>query len=308
MASASLAWNMVVWGAATVLALGYVRGWRAWRRAAIVDLPGALATRWRLTALVLALVVAAGALAWPLDMLSQRSIFARMGQTVALCLIAAPLFWLACPFHVLTRGLAPGARRGVVRGIVRPNRLTPALRFLTSPPVAWFLYLCAVLSWHDPGFVDVTMARPAWHRFAAVILFGAALLFWQVITLCGPRLYAHADLAARLAMIVAIEIANVIAGISIAFRSDPIYAFYAAQGDVAAMVVQQSLAGALTWVFGSIVYITSAVLVINQIFRRQGIDRPERPPGWDADERFIAPGLEGRLREVTHVEHDWRDY
>lgn len=291
-------WSVVVWGCGLACAVLY---FRAWRTGSSI-LPS---TKSRLLAFVISMIVAAVAIGWPLDALSRSSVLARMGQTVTLCLIAAPLFWLALPFHKMAWALPPSGRRAVARWTVRPHSFTPALRMVAAPLVAWFLYLCAVLTWHEPGFVDVTMARPALHRLAAVLLFAAALNFWQVVTQCGPRLNTRADLAARLAMIVAIEIANVAAGISIAFRSDPIYGWYANQGDLSMVVAQQSLAGALTWVFGSVVYIVSAVLIVNQVFRKHGVDAPHRMPGWDSDDRFIAPGLEGRLTEPSRVPHDW---
>jgi cytochrome c oxidase assembly factor CtaG len=145
-----------------------------------------------------------------------------------------------------------------------------------------------------------------------VPLLGAALLFWQQITRMGPRRYTTASPFARFAMLVGVEVPNIIAGITIAFRSTPLYSFYAAQETEAiargAAMSQQTVSGALVWVFGSLVYIVSIVLVVNEIFRREGVNRAEPPAGWDSDERFIAPGLEGRLKEVTHAPHDWREY
>lgn len=284
----------------------YARGWLRLRGAA-----SPLAHPARLAAIVLGLVWIWAALAGPLAFWSQQHYLARMGQKVAICLIGVPLWWLGAPFHIAVRGLPAGARAQIARGVVRPHRLTPPLQAITSPGVAWFFYVSAFLLWHDPGLADWSMQTAARQKGLLLVLLAAALLFWQQVTRCGPRLYARARPLARFAMLVAVEIPNVIAGIAITFKTTALYSYYAnlptaagyAGGDIAS---QQSLGGALTWIFGTLVYVLSIVLVVNQVFRAEGIDRPQPIAGWDTEERFIAPGLEGRIREPGFERHDWR--
>ena len=63
------------------------------------------------------------------------------------------------------------------------------------------------------------------------------------------------------------------------------------------MLNDQVLAGGTLWVVGSLVYISSIVLVVNRLFERHGTGRPEHLPNWDADDRMIMPGLEHRVRK-----------
>jgi cytochrome c oxidase assembly factor CtaG len=263
----------------------------------------ALATPLRLVSYVTGVTLVASALSWPLFHMSQVHQLARVGQQVAICVLGAPLIWLGCAFHGLSYGLPVAQRRWVTRWFVRPSRATPFLTALTSPFTAWFLYFSAFLIWHDPSFVDAVMPRRELQTLSLLAMLFVALLFWQQITFCGPRRYTRASLTARIAMLLGMEIPNIIAGITIALGNRPLYSYYASTAlaagkplDPGAFLSQQSLSGALTWVFGSIMYVTSIVLVVNEVFRREGIDLPQPARHWDADERFIAPGLEDRLR------------
>jgi cytochrome c oxidase assembly factor CtaG len=270
--------------------------------------PG-LARRLRLVCFVVALAAWAAALSWPLAPLSQANVLARMGQTVFICMVAAPLFWLAAPWHVLNWALPVAARRRMTSLIVRPNKLSPLLRFVTSALFVWFAYLSAVLIWHDPAFVNWEMASPWRQRIALLVLGGAALLFWQQITAMGPRRYTRTTPLARVGMLLGVEIPNVIAGITIAFGATPLYIYYAALAgtDIAQQqtaLSQQALSGALTWIFGTLVYVTSIVLVVNEVFEAEGF-KHDPLSNWDSEHRLIAPGLEERLNEYDRPRHDW---
>ncbi len=300
-------WNASVGAAALLFLTGYTVGWLRLRR----WMPGT-ASPARLAAALAATLLFWTALAGPLAVLSANHYLARMGQQVAIFLLGAPLLWLALPFHTVAWAAPAPMRRRLAAAFVRPARAAPLLHLLTNPAVVWFAYLSAFLTWHDPAFVAWSMAAPLRRTLAPLLLLVPALLFWQVIVRTGPRRFVRVPPLARFAMLVAIEIPNVVAGITITFRESPLYAYYAALPNAAAYLdgsgfSQQTLGGALTWVFGSLVYIFSTVLVVHEIFHKENIHSPQPPPRWDADEKFIAPGLEQRLTGVGWQPHDWRD-
>jgi cytochrome c oxidase assembly factor CtaG len=172
---------------------------------------------------------------------------------------------------VMTAALPLPIRERLTAIYVRPSRFSPYLNAATSPIFVWFFYLSAILIWHDPGFVEWEMASPLRQHITLLVQTAAALLFWQQITRGGPRRYSRATYVARVVMLLGVEIPNVIAGMSIAFRTTPLYAWYGMLPGTDAAILQraleqQGLAGALTWVFGSLVYITSIVLVVNEAF------------------------------------------
>jgi len=297
-------WNVPVWGTAALLLVLYLHGRR--RLSAIAP---SLAGPVRLACIAAALAAWAAALAFPLDQLSRSNVFARMGQAVLVCLVAGPLFWQALPWHGLTAALPHRLRNRLTGLALRPSRFSPLLGAATSSIFVWFFYLSAILIWHDPGYVEWEMASPLRQHASLLLLTTAALLFWQQITRAGPRRYTRATYVGRVVMLLGVEIPNVIAGMSIAFRTAPLYAWYTVQPGAEPLMLQQALAqqslsGALTWVFGSLVYITSIVLVVNEAFAREGFRR-DPPAYWDSEERFIAPGLESRLNELEYQPHDW---
>ena len=297
-------WHVGIWGAAVALFATYLYGQRR-----IAGVAPGLARRARLICFGVAAAAWAASLAFPLALLSQQHVLARMAQIVLTCMVAAPLFWLAAPWHVLAWAAPTSTRKWLSATFVRPARVTPLLRTLNSALFVWFFYLSTVLIWHDPGFVSWAMVSPWRQRLALLIVGTAALLFWQQITRNGPRRYTKAAPLARVGMLLGVEIPNVVVGITIAFGTSPLYAYYAALPGIApsalqAAFSQQALSGALTWIFGSLVYITSVVLVVNELFAAEGFRR-EPPVNWDSEQRLIAPGLEERLNEYGRPRHDW---
>lgn len=295
----------IIWLAAALVFAAYIRG-----RVRLRLLTPRMAAPVRLFALAAGLLLICAALAWPLPALSQTHVLARTAQKVAVCFVGAPLLWLACPWQVMVWGAPHALRHRLTSALVRPSRWTPLLAALGNPFFVWFFYLSAVVLWDDPAFVNWSMQSVARQQTALVLLLAAALLFWQQITLCGPRRVPRTPLLGRFAMLVGVEIPNVAAGITITFQNAPLYDFYAQQGITyaASTLNQQSLSGALTWVFGSLVYVGSIVMVVNEVFKREGVDRPQPPANWDDEARFIAPGLEERLTEPGHTRHNWRDH
>jgi hypothetical protein len=59
----------------------------------------------------------------------------------------------------------------------------------------------------------------------------------------------------------------------------------------------QMLSGALVWVVGSLVYISTIVLLLNRLFAQDGSTGPQPLLHWDAHDKLVAPGLEYRARQ-----------
>lgn len=303
-------WTMGVLIAAAGLAAVYVRGWVRLRR----WLPR-LATHGRLAAFLAGSVLAVAALAAPLPWLSPYFMLARSGQKILLCFLAAPLIWLAYPLHVTAFAWPRRVRVHLARWFVRRARLSAPLRVVGNPFVVWFAYLASVALWDDPAFVNATMPLPLLRAAAALWLFFVAMLFWSQIMLAGPQRYARTGVAGRAFMLLGVEVPNMVAGITVAYATVPLYRYYeemrAAFPQMYAgalpLVAEQFLSGATAWVFGSLVYISAIVAVANQLFKREG-SRPQPLSNWDDDDKFIAPGLEGRLGDAARPAHDWSNH
>lgn len=290
-------WRVVVGLLLVLLGWGYGRGWRR-----LQTRQPELATKPRLVLFGLSLAALAATLIGPLETWSYSLLVARSLQKVLICMIGAPLFWLACPFHVTLAGL-PGTLRRRMTRLLHRSAFGRLLRFVTQPSFTWLLFVSVFLSWHDPTLVNLVMPHPWAHRAALLVLLGAALLFWWHIVDTGPRIHGRFPDWVRFACLLGVEIPNIASGISIAFQVAPLYTYYATMHALAQQPFQlpllddQTISGGIIWVFGSLAYFSSAVLVLNKIFRDHGGNSAQPIPNWDSDERMIAPGLEHRLLE-----------
>lgn len=278
--------------------------WRGWRRLHGV-LPG-LASRSRLVAFCLFVIATFLALVLPMHGWSRYFLLARAFEKVLLVMVAAPLFWLSVPFHTMAWGRPALRRKRLTRFWFRRNRWTEPLRTITQPGLAWFLFLASFLMWHDNGLVSATMPSDAWRTVVALWLFGSGLLFWGQVIGTAPRRLATRSALARLGCLISVEIPNVATGMYVAFHQYPIYDYYqqirASNPDYflhsISLIDDQGFSGALNWVFGSFVYFGSFVFVLGSLWRNvSNSDQPQPLIDWDSDEKFIMPGLEGRVHK-----------
>lgn len=96
-------------------------------------------------------------------------------------------------------------------------------------------------------------------------------------------------------------------GVSIAFSDSPIYQYYRDIQSQLPIVNQQLLrlttledqmiGGGLTWVLGSAVYVTSIVMVLNKLFKKEKDLPPMLSLSTEPTDRTIAPGLEHRVQK-----------
>lgn len=272
----------------------YLRGWQQLR-----GVGSPLAKPVRLTFLLSSILLILIATFPPIYSRSHELLYMRAVQKIMMAMVAAPLFWLACPVHITLRGLPFRWRIAVLRALRQDSWSGKALRGFTSTGVAWLTYVAAIVIWHDVRVVDWTMAGNVRHYITLSFLFGAALLYWVHIVGTGLKLRPALPGWVLFAYAVGVEIPNMAAGITIAYNSRPLYSHYIASHERLGidMIADQIMAGGLVWFMGSVVFFFSAVMIVNRLFLRHGSNKPEYHPEWDSEERMIAPGLEHRLRE-----------
>jgi len=247
----------------------------------------------------------------PIYSLSGYYLSLRAFQKVIICMIAAPLLLLACPFHVIAWGLPTRWRKRVTQLVLRPSALRATLALTTQSGFAWLLYLSTFLVWHEPTFASWSN-QYEWSRiFFPWLLFYVSLVFWWHITHTGPRIHKELPGWVMIVYLLGVEIPNMFTGVSIAFSSAPIYEYYrAVQSSLPKINAQllnittledQMIGGGLTWVIGSAVYVTSIVMVLNKLFKREKDLPPRLALDTEPTDRTIAPGLEHRVQK-----HRWQ--
>lgn len=286
----------------------YLKGWRRLR----VAFPQ-LATRGRLAAFLLAVLLLGLVFVAPLMQLSQRFLAARALQKVLLCMLAPAMLWISCPIHTLGWSLPTRYRRKLTRLLFVPSAgLRSTLRPFTQPGLVWLFFVMTFTVWHEPRYLSWSMKTSAAHFFSAFWLFGAAMLYWSHILYTGLRTHRRLSGWFVFAYLLGVEVPNMFVGVSMAFSSSPLYGYYeeaqrlvVPTGGVQAdsvLLQDQMLSGGLIWVIGSLVYISAIVLVFNRLFKLEKELPPMLSADRDADERWIAPGLEYRV-----VQNRWRE-
>jgi cytochrome c oxidase assembly factor CtaG len=185
-----------------------------------------------------------------------------MAQHLLLLMVAPPLLLLGKPVPVLLMGLP----RSLVRRVARAHARTPWLRRLTrgltSPLVAWPLYVGDLLVWHVPALYAATLQHASVHVLEHLCFLGTGLLFWWVIVepLPGPPRLHH---GVRLLYAWATVLPTTALGALFTFAGTPWYPFYAAEPRLWGISVldDQRLGGLLMWLPGDMMYVVAAALL-----------------------------------------------
>jgi len=235
----------------------YLRGWRILHRTSPARFPG-----WRALAFLAGLGTVWLAIASPLDAFSGLLLSAHMVQHLLLMSVAPPLILLGAPFLPLLRGLP----RKFARDGVGPFLTWPALRLvgttLTHPLNCWLIMAVTLFVWHVPAAFDLALRSPAWHKFEHACFLGAWLLFWWPVVRPFPS-RPQWPLWSVPFYLLAADLLNTTLSAILTFSDHVLYPTYLAAPRLFGTTVlgDQSCAGLIMWVPGSLVYLVPAALI-----------------------------------------------
>lgn len=236
-------------------AIVYVRGWLRGRRLLRDE-----KDYQRLAAFFAALVCLFLALESPLDAFDNLFLSAHMTQHLLLMMIAPPLLLLSHPILPLLRGLP---KRFVKEGL-GPFLAWPTLQrvghFLVKPVVAWIAFAISTIGWHLPVFYELALHSPSWHGAQHASFFWTGVLFWWPVVQPGPK-RPRGPQWVQIPYLVSADIINTIISASFVFSGKLLYPSYAAvrTGGMNPLI-DQTLAGAIMWVPGSLIYLVPTVV------------------------------------------------
>src|SRR6266487_42511 len=254
----SLDFRMVL-GLAVAVIL-YFRGWLILHR----TLPDRFPV-WRLLAFVGGLATFWLAIASPLDAFSGLLLSAHMVQHLLLLSVAAPLILLGSPLLPLLRGLP----RKFARDGVGPFLTWPAFRQvghkLTNPRNCWLLMAVTLCAWHVPAAFDLALRSPAWHKVEHACFLGASLLFWWPVVRPFPS-RPQLPLWSVPFYLLATDLLNTALSAILTFSDHVLYPTYLAAPRLFGTTAlgDQTSAGLIMWVPGSLVYLVPAALIAIQ--------------------------------------------
>ncbi len=239
-----------------VLAFLYLRGWQQGRNIlpTAEDLP-------RLLSFFAGLTVVFIALGSPLDTFDNLLLSVHMVQHFLLIMVAPPLVLNAKPLVPLLRGLPKlFVKEGLGPFLAWPA-LQATLHFITRPPVAWVVYTLSTLGWHVPALYELVLRSPWWHQVQHACFFWTAILFWWPVIDQGMS-HSRWPRWMMIPYLVFADLTNTILAALFVFSGRVLYPTYEVLrfGNIDPLS-DQTLAGVIMWVPGSIVYLVPAILI-----------------------------------------------
>ncbi len=252
----------------------YIRGW--WKGRQLLRDPN---DGMRLVSFLLSLVILFLATESPLDAFDSLFLSAHMAQHLLLIMIAPPLLLLSYPLLPMLRGLPKGF---VKEGLAPFLSWTPLKNFfgwLTSPIPAWLVFAASTVGWHLPFMYELALSSPMWHGLQHAFFFWSGVLFWWPVIRPGPSKPKWPTWVAIPYLLLA-DILNTAISVVFVFSSKLLYPSYATvRATHFGALEDQSLAGLLMWVPGSVVYLVPAFILVMSLFtssRMQYATVPQR--------------------------------
>ncbi|MBV8672205.1 MAG: cytochrome c oxidase assembly protein [Acidobacteriaceae bacterium] len=253
------AWSFPRWICLSleITALLYWRGWILIRRTRPALFPG-----WRLGCFLAGLGFLIIAIASPIDTFDDQLLFLHMLQHFILMCIVPPLIALSAPTVPLLRGLPRWFVRPVLGPLIRAAWIRRFFRLLVNPRVAWILMNAAYIGWHIPAGYELALAHWQWHAIEHACFLFTSILFWWPIIQPWPSRYTFSKWL-LLPYLLGADIINTAISALLCFSGRVLYPSYAEQSRIFAItpLADQAAAGALMWVFGSIVFLVPAMYI-----------------------------------------------
>jgi putative membrane protein len=248
-----------------VAALIYTIGWLRLR----IVFPN-LIPAWRLAAFSAGIVSLWIAIGSPLEAFDDVSLSVHMVQHLLLMAVAPPLILLSAPTLPLLRAIP----RWIIRSAVGPLfRWPPAQwlgRVLTDPAVCWIAASAVLLAWHIPATFELALRSDSWHKIEHACFFGTSLMFWWPVIQPFPGDARRPGWSIPLYLFLG-TLPGAALGAFLTFCDRVLYPSYADEPMIFHLspLEDEVFAGALMWVFGTLVYAVPAVILTVQLLSGQ---------------------------------------
>ena len=254
----------------SVLALViYLRGWSRGHALRPNELPP-----WRAICFCSGVVAFWLAIASPISVYDDFLLTAHMIQHLILMSVAPPLILLGAPAVPMLRGLPHPFLQKIFAPLLRSNAIRQIVHGLLHPVTGWLALNLAFLGWHVPAAFELALHSEIWHEVEHACFFFTATLFWWTVIQPWPsrEIYARWKVIPYL---LTADFVNTGLSAFLAFSGHVFYPSYADAPRVFSLspLNDQIAAGAFMWVFGSLIYLIPAVIII---FRLVQSDAPSR--------------------------------
>jgi cytochrome c oxidase assembly factor CtaG len=198
----------------------------------------------------------------PIEALDDLSLSVHMVQHLLLMAVAPPLLLLGAPALPLLQGLPRRLRRAAGRLLAR-GPVKWLGRILTNPAICWIAASMALVTWHIPAAFELALRSDAWHKFEHACFFVTSVLFWWPVIRPFPGVARRPRWPIPLYLFLGTLPGGAL-GAFLTFCDRILYPSYAAAPMIfyISPLEDQVFAGALMWVFGTMVYMVAAVILV----------------------------------------------
>jgi cytochrome c oxidase assembly factor CtaG len=246
-------WPLAPWLTASLLLSGaiYIRGWFLLRHRD--------ACRWRLKQLAAfmgGLMAIFLALASPVEPFASLLLQVHMTQHLFLTMVAPPFLWLGSPLIPVLQGLPEPIRTYWIAPLIRSRTIRRWFRGITHPLVALPVFIATTWLWHVPAFYDIALRSTGWHYVQHICFMVTGLLFWYPVVRPHPSRPRWSSWLLFPYLILA-DVQNTVLSALLTFSDRVLYVPYAEAPRIGGLsaLADQSAAGVLMWVPGSLIYL-----------------------------------------------------
>ncbi|MDP9242806.1 MAG: cytochrome c oxidase assembly protein [Actinomycetota bacterium] len=181
------------------------------------------------------------ALQTPLDVRAATSFSVHMVQHLLLTMVAAPLLVLGAPVTLALVSSSRTARRRLLSTL----RSWP-VRALSSPILAWALFMVVLWGTHFSGIYELTLQNQGVHVLEHLAYLASAVLFWIPVVGLDPAPSGLSHPARILYLFLAMP-SMAFLGLAILSANHVLYPTYGRISGVAGALADQRAAGAIMW-------------------------------------------------------------
>jgi cytochrome c oxidase assembly factor CtaG/ferredoxin len=274
----------------------YVRGWIRGRRILRTERDYV-----RLSAFLGGLAVLFLATESPLDAFDSLFLSAHMTQHFLLMMLAPPLLLFGHPMLPLLRGLPRVFVKEGLGPFLSWLALQRILRWFTSPPIALLAFTVSTIAWHLPKLYELALRSPSWHSVQHASFFWTGILFWWPVVQPGPGRALWPRWTAIPQLLFG-DILNTALSAFFVFSGRLLYPTYeAVRASRMSAQDDQTLAGLIMWVPGSIIYLVPAFVIAVSLLSGTRVRRKASTPipVRIARPRFASRLLRPKLRRLA---------
>ena len=245
----------------------YLRGWRRGHALRPNELP-----LWRAGCFCSGLLAFWLAIASPIGVFDDILLTAHMVQHLILMFVAPPLMLLGAPAVPLLRGLPRPLLQKMLAPLLRSKSLRQITHSVLHPVTGWLALNLAFLGWHVPAAFELALHSETWHEVEHACFFFAAILFWWTVIEPWPS----RPIWPRWRTIPYLLTADFVNTALSAFLAFSGRVFYPSYSDAPRLFTlsplnDQIAAGAFMWVFGSLIYLIPASIIVFRLMETRPV-------------------------------------